>query len=89
MDERLPWDHIDILIPKTWFQADWKRAVALEHAEDCRHHKCLRCGVIDEERPLLAHMLRNSIEGRKSEAEWTRPPPPPEPVGMMISRMIR
>ncbi len=78
LDERLPWDHIDILIPKSWFQADWQRAVQLKHAEDCRHHKCLRCGVIDEERPLCAHMLRNSVEGRKSEASWTRPPPPPE-----------
>ncbi len=78
LDERLPWDHIDILIPKRWFREDWDRAVALQHAPDCRHSKCHRCGVIDVERDLCAHMLRTSIEGRKEEATWERPPPPPE-----------
>jgi radical SAM family uncharacterized protein/radical SAM-linked protein len=78
LDERLPWDHIDILIPKQWFKDDWARAEQLKHAEDCRHHKCHRCGVIDQERELCASMLRDSIAGRKEEAAWTRPPPPPE-----------
>lgn len=78
LDERLPWDHIDILIPKKWFQEDWQRATELKHAEDCRHSKCHRCGVIDQERDLCAHMLRTSIEGRKEEATWERPPRPPE-----------
>jgi len=78
LDERLPWDHIDILIPKQWFKDDWARAEKLQHAEDCRHSKCHRCGVIDHERPLCAHMLRNSIEGRKAEKTWERPPAPVE-----------
>jgi radical SAM family uncharacterized protein/radical SAM-linked protein len=78
VNERLPWDHIDILIPKSWFQEDWARAEKLQHAEDCRHSKCHRCGVIDHERPLCAHMLRNSIEGRKIEKDWVRPKPPAE-----------
>ena len=85
LDERLPWDHIDILIPKTWFQQDWQRATELKHAEDCRHSKCHRCGVIDHERPLCAHMLRNSIEGRKTENDWVRPPAPVE-MGLKPSR---
>ena len=78
LDERLPWDHIDIMMPKKWFQDDWQRAVELKHAQDCRHHKCHKCGVIDVERDLCASMLRTSIEGRKSEEVWERPPPPPE-----------
>ena len=78
VDERLPWDHIDILVSKEWFKEDWERAQQLQHAEDCRHSKCHRCGVIDHERPLCAHMLRNSIEGRKSERDWERPAPPVE-----------
>ncbi len=78
LDERLPWDHIDILIPKQWFKDDWVRATELKHAEDCRHSKCHRCGVIDQERELCAHMLRSAIDGRKAEAKWERPPPPPE-----------
>ena len=78
LDERLPWDHIDILIPKQWFKDDWARAEKLQYAEDCRHKRCHRCGVIDQERELCAHMLRTSIDGRKEEEGWTRPPPPPE-----------
>ena len=78
LDERLPWDHIDIMIPKQWFVDDWVRATELKHAPDCRASKCHRCGVIDVERPLCAHMLRNAIEGRKEEKTWVRPEPPKE-----------
>ncbi|MCK6504783.1 TIGR03960 family B12-binding radical SAM protein [Myxococcota bacterium] len=78
LDERLPWDHIDILIPKQWFQEDWQRALTLQHAPDCRHSKCHKCGVIDVERPLCASMLRGAIEGRKAEKGWVRPPRPAE-----------
>jgi len=75
--ERLPWDHIDILIPKEWFAADWERAKVLQHAEDCRHSKCHKCGVIDHERPLCASMLRKSVKGRAPEAAWARKPTAP------------
>lgn len=71
LDERLPWDHIDVMIPKSWFVEDWERAQALEHAPDCRHSQCHRCGVIDVERKLCAHMLRNAIDGAKEEGNWT------------------
>jgi radical SAM family uncharacterized protein/radical SAM-linked protein len=73
-EERLPWDHIDIHVPKAWFQADWARALQLGHAPDCRARRCHRCGVIDVERELCAHMLRNSIDGRKEEAAFRRVP---------------
>ena len=74
LDERLPWDHIDIHMPKQWFVDDYERATQLRHAPDCRAKKCHQCGVIDVERDLCAHMLRNSIEGRKAEAKWVRAP---------------
>lgn len=73
LDERLPWDHIDIHIPKQWFVDDYVRATELKHAPDCRQKKCHKCGVIDVERDLCAHMLRQSIEGRKEEKGWERP----------------
>lgn len=79
LDERLPWDHIDIHVPKSWFAEDWARAMELKHAEDCRHSKCHRCGVIDALRPLCAHMLRDNIEGAKEEKGWTRRPVAPRP----------
>ncbi len=80
LDERLPWDHLDMLVDKTWFQEDYKRALELKHAEDCRHKRCHKCGVIDKERDLCAAMLRDNVASRKSEAEWTRKPPPETPA---------
>ncbi len=74
LDERLPWDHIDVLIPKSWFQDDWARALELKHAQDCRHRKCHKCGVIDHERDLCASMLRKAVQGRKPETAWSRKP---------------
>jgi len=91
--ERLPWDHIDVLIPKEWFVADWERALQLKHAQDCRHRKCHKCGVIDHERDLCATMLRRSIQGRKPEAEWERKPTvpfvEPDPVQRLWLRISR
>jgi len=87
IDERLPWDHIDIFMPKKWFQEDWERAKVLEHAQDCRHKKCHRCGVIDEERELCASMLRDNIEARKTEAAWTKTPTPERVEPPQIQRL--
>jgi radical SAM-linked protein len=93
VDERLPWDHIDVLIDKQWFVDDWDRASALKHAQDCRHSKCHKCGVIDHERPLCASMLRKSIQGRKPEGAWTRRDPTPhvepQPVQRLWMRISR
>ena len=86
LDERLPWDHIDIMTPKSWFQEDWKRATELKHAPDCRQNKCHQCGVIDIERELCATMLRDSIAGAKSEDRWAgrgNPLPLPEEVPVL------
>ena len=92
-EEPLPWDHIDVMIPKSWFQWDWQRALELKHAEDCRHKKCHKCGVIFRERELCAHMLRNSIQGRKPESEFVRTPVPqveePPPVQRLWFRIAR
>jgi len=87
IDERLPWDHIDVLIDKSWFVDDWNRAKRLEHAEDCRHRKCHKCGVIDHERALCASMLRKSIQGRKPESAWERKPSPERPVVLPAQRL--
>ncbi len=93
LDERLPWDHIDVFIPKGWFKADWERATELKHAPDCRHRKCHKCGVIDEERELCASMLRDHVKARPVEASWTRSDiaerVEPEPVQQMWFRLRR
>ena len=74
LDERLPWDHIDVLMPKEWFQEDWKRALELKHAQDCRAGKCHMCGVISRERELCQHMLKNQRRGRIEERDWKPKP---------------
>lgn len=74
LDERLPWDHIDMLIPKKWFQEDWQRAMELKHAQDCRAGKCHLCGVIYRERELCKHMLKRQKQGRIEEQDWKPTP---------------
>lgn len=87
VNERLPWDHIDILIPKGWFQQDWARAEQLQHAQDCRHRKCHKCGVIDEERELCATMLRDHVQARALPA-FERPETPQRVEPMPVQRLI-
>ncbi|MCH7960546.1 MAG: TIGR03960 family B12-binding radical SAM protein [Candidatus Hydrogenedentes bacterium] len=77
--ERLPWDHIDVLIPKQWFQDDYQNATELKHAQDCRAGKCHMCGVIFRERELCQHMLKNQRRGRIEERDRT-----PEPVPVYV-----
>jgi len=88
VDERLPWDHIDVHIPKDWLARDWAEALELRHAPDCRQKKCHRCGVIDVLRPLCASMLRESRDGAKEERAWVRPPLP-EPTGSAQAQRVR
>ena len=93
LDERLPWDHIDMMIPKKWFQEDWQRAMELKHAQDCRAGKCHLCGVIYRERDLCKHMLKRQKQGRIDEQAWVRTPIPefkePEPAQRLRVRIGR
>jgi radical SAM family uncharacterized protein/radical SAM-linked protein len=72
-EERLPWDHIDVLIPKQWFQDDWERAKALQHVPDCRQGTCNACGVTAHENDLCRAMIERSASGHGDE----KAPPPP------------
>ncbi|MCC7491314.1 MAG: TIGR03960 family B12-binding radical SAM protein [Fimbriimonadaceae bacterium] len=78
----LPWDHIDVLIPKGWLAADWERARHLDWQRDCRRDdgKCNRCGVIDQERAACTAMLRRSREGARADADLSLagPQTPPD-----------
>ena len=93
LDERLPWDHLDVMIPKKWFQEDWNRAMELQHAADCRAGKCHLCGVIYRERDLCKHMLKRQKQGRIAEQDWVREPLPeytePESVQRLRFRIGR
>lgn len=69
VEERLPWDHIDVMIPKKWLQEDWQRALELQYAQDCRAGKCHLCGVIYQERDLCVHMMKNQKKGLQEEED--------------------
>jgi len=93
-DERLPWDHIDIMIPKAWFQKDWQNAMELKYAQDCRAGKCHLCGVIYRERDLCKNMLKRQKAGHAKEAEtwegytpsFTEQPDPVQRIRFRIGR---
>ncbi len=80
LDERLPWDHIDVFIPKTWFQDEWRRAMDLKYAQDCRSGACNLCGVLRQEPELCSNMLQRRREAeretRDAEREQTARPAP-------------
>lgn len=55
--ERLPWDHLDVLVPKAWLWAEWKRALEGQVSDDCRQGQCNACGVRDA-LPALCETMR-------------------------------
>jgi len=75
LDERLPWDHIDTLIPKSWLQEEWRRAMQGEYGQDCRCSRCNQCGVMEREHALCETMLRKARDGA---AEVSSDAPLPE-----------
>lgn len=42
---RLPWDHVDTGIEKSWLQADLKRALEAATVPDCSFDGCSHCGI--------------------------------------------
>ncbi|MBS3753941.1 MAG: hypothetical protein KGY46_11230 [Anaerolineales bacterium] len=45
LDERLPWDHIDIGVQKSFLQEDYKWSKEGKTRPDCRE-QCYACGVL-------------------------------------------
>lgn len=78
LDERLPWDHIHVMIPKGWLRADYERAISNAWQKDCRNtaSKCHQCGVIKEETRACTGMLKKSRQGAKAEDGMELEPPP-------------
>lgn len=60
--ERLPWDHIDVLVSKAWLRNDWQAALELRHAPDCRGGECRNCGLNETERDLCRRMWMRAAE---------------------------
>jgi len=93
LEERLPWDHIDILVSKAWLQEEYKRALRLEATPDCRIGGCNRCGIMLHEPELCRRTLGVEPEQRPVEDVGKEPAPtpeaPPEPVQRLRFRIGR
>ncbi len=89
LNERLPWDHIDVLIPKSWLRAEWQRALDMEHVADCRQAGCHGCGVSNPDRPLCERTLREAMEAARTRAEQPAPQPLPEFTEPPTAQRIR
>ncbi|MBT3222311.1 MAG: DUF2344 domain-containing protein, partial [Proteobacteria bacterium] len=87
IDERLPWDHIDTLVDKTWLIADYQRAIQGELEPDCRQSKCHQCGVVEVEPKLCAAMLKNVKEGRELEEAFEHQKRSPVPAPPVVQRL--
>lgn len=73
LDERLPWDHIDIHIPKQWFKLEWGRAQKLAVTQDCRVAGCAGCGLRDVA-PGLCRAMIDTVRKEEPAVEVARPP---------------
>lgn len=74
--ERLPWDHIDTLVAREFLEAEWQRALDLEHMPDCRQSVCHRCGVSGQGERYCEHVL----EPKPREEPERDAPVPQEPT---------
>lgn len=90
---RLPWDHIDVLVSKAWLREEWRRALALETAPDCRAEGCRSCGVDTPEHPRCRPILERMRQARSEPPpELHRPegkheePPPVQRLRFRIGR---
>lgn len=49
LNSRLPWDHIDTGIDKTWLKADLQRALEETTVPDCAFEGCSACGICGDD----------------------------------------
>ena len=91
LDEVLPWDHLDPLVPKRYLLKERQRAAAEGEVGDCRVAKCSACGVCDFKE--VGNELHTEFHGlpappapprfanaEDEEGDATCPPPPPAQV---------
>jgi radical SAM-linked protein len=78
-DARLPWDHIDALVTKSWLQQEWGRALSGETLEDCRRSRCTGCGAREHAPAACDVMLERVHHGESAETTLPDTPPREEP----------
>ncbi len=56
LEDRLPWDHIDLGVSKDYLIEEWQKAHRAELTPDCTQTSCQECGVCDAD--LLAEVFQ-------------------------------
>ncbi|RKX60517.1 MAG: TIGR03960 family B12-binding radical SAM protein [Thermodesulfobacteriota bacterium] len=60
INEKLPWDHIDLRVKKEYLLKEREKAYKAQVTKDCRFEKCSKCGVCYKE-------IKNILVKKKSE----------------------
>lgn len=63
LEEPLPWEHIELGVTKEFLLKERERAYLQEYTEDCRFHKCAKCGVCHH--GIQNRLVKVSIENIK------------------------
>ncbi len=72
LDARLPWDHVDIGVRKSYLEAEWKRALAATTVTICSTSDCHGCGSFVKE-----CLTGNASHGREFPRRRQRTAEPP------------
>ena len=84
VDGRLPWDHVDIGVRKSYLAAEWEKAQAAEVVSICSGEDCHGCGSFVKE-----CLSGNASHGRHfPEREKRSPSPKPPPVPTHAFRVL-
>jgi len=91
LEERLPWDHIDVLVSTDWLRREWRRATDGELTPDCRAGGCEQCGVQDRAAELCDRMRAEQApagteEGAPSSLPALEDPPATQRLRFRIGR---
>jgi len=93
LEERLPWDHIDVFVSKEWLKDEWRRAIALEPTPDCREGICSQCGMQAEFPELCDRLIEAAGSRGKDQSSQAEKPgrdyEEPEPVQRLRFRIGR
>ncbi len=78
LSERLPWDHIDMRVDKTFLIDEWHRALDGLQTDDCRGGDCQKCGVCDFETlsPDISESTGQQPQAFKSQQTALQQPAP-------------
>jgi radical SAM family uncharacterized protein/radical SAM-linked protein len=87
--EVLPWEHIDCGLPKEFFLAERRKALALTATPDCRGGACSGCGVCDFENIKMRLQQQQELPLAKVKQLVSDPDQPRFRVRLQLTKLGR